>query len=328
MPACTPCPLEASIPAPTTDPDGMSPQDSFQKTFHEVVSAARSNPNSAAAAVPFFVWMPADAIAALKDKPISFWSDFDDNASELRDTEIRRYATGQPLPTEMVTGVGDVNHWTGWQLSEEDLKFDIAPLAETICQALTLRVVQPVMGQSFIVEPNFSDLVTRPNRTPETLEIFNAGAASVNELREAAGLHPIDGGDSVGSMSTASPTDSIQVPSERTQPAQIDRAQDPANFGVADVLARDLVFASAQWLLTHSGRANRGVLASVEPIKRHVCFSMGQDVLGEVVEKIKPKYVGVISDEFFNDVRLYVSDIFSRREEYSADALATWLVKS
>jgi len=323
-----PMPLEASLPGPSADPDGISPEDSFQKTFHEVVSAARTDPNSAAASVPFFVWMPADAIAALKDKPISFWSDFDDNAADLRDTEIRRYATGQPLPTEMVTGVGDVNHWTGWQLSEEDLKFDIAPLAETICEALTLRVIQPVMGKDFIVQPDFSDLVTRPNRTPETLEIFNAGAASVNELREAAGLHPLDGGDTVGSLSAASPTDSIQVPSERAAPAQIDRAQDPANFAAADILARDLIYASAQWLLTHSGRANRGYLSSVEPLRRHVSFSMGRDVLGEIVEKVKPKYVGVIDDVLFDQVRGFVDDIFERRTDYKPESLAAWLVKS
>lgn len=322
-----PMPLEASLPGPTEDAQG-SPEDEFQREFHRVTSMARADPNSAAASNPIFVWMPAEAIKAMLDKPISFWSDFDDQASEMRDNEIRRYATGQPLPTEMVTGLQNVNHWTGWQLSEEDLKFDIAPLAQLICDALTVRVVQPVMGSDFVVVPDFSDLVTRPNRTPETLEIFTAGAASINELRESAGLPPIDGGNTVGTLVTPDGDGEeppMQVDSQRTQPAQIDRAQDPATFASAQMLARDLVYTAGQWLLTHSGRANRPVLESVSAMERHVTFHADESVITEAVNRVKPKYEDVVSTDLFDRVVGYVGHICDGRERYSAEGLSEWV---
>jgi len=320
-----PMPLEMNLPAPTADQEGMSPEDAFQQTMHKGVSQSISDPNSPARHVPYFMWMPAEAMAALRDKPITFWSEFDDQASGLRDTEIRRYATGQPLPTEMVTGVGDLNHWTGWQLSEEDLKFDIAPLAQTICDALTVRVVQPVMGPDYIIQADFSDLVSRPDRTPEAIELRAAGVISLNETREAAGYAHVDGGDDIGAMERDDIADPVRIESERAAPPLLDRGGDPADFGVAEMLARDIVYTAGQWMATHSGRANRAQVTAVDALERHVTFAADGDVLVEAVARVKPKYEGVVAGALFDCVVGYVGHIFGGREGYSSVGLRSWV---
>jgi len=320
-----PMPLEANLPAPTADQQGMSPEDAFQQSLHMAVSQSISDPNAASRHVPYFMWMPAEAIAALPDKAITFWSEFDDNASDLRDTEIRRYATGQPLPTEMVTGIGQVNHWTGWQLSEEDLKFDIAPLAQTMCDALTVRVVHPVMGTEYIVQPDFTDLVSRPDRTPEAIELRAAGVISLNETREAAGYAHVDGGDDIGAMERDDITDPVRIESERAAPPLLDRSDDPAQFAVAEMLARDIVYTAGQWLSTHSGRSNRAALENVAALERHVEFSADATVLTEAVSRTKPKYEEVVASKLFDCVVGYVGHIFAGRERYSSDGLKAWV---
>lgn len=317
-------PLELNLPTPTVTGSDVTAEDQFKNDIHAAMAAAKRDPNSAAQHSPTIVWGSGDVIDKIKD-PIRFWSDLDENAADLRDTEIRRYATGQPLPTEMVTGIGKVNHWTGWQLSEEDLKFDISPLAQTICDALTERVVRPVMGPDFVVQPDFTDLVSRPDRTPEAIELRAAGVISLNEVREAAGYEHVDGGDDIGGMASTNTSDPVRVGSQRTVPAQLDRNQDPAQFAVADLLARDLVYTAGQWLATHSGRSNRAEIEAVDALDRHVTFAADASVLEEAVKRVKPKYEGSVDSVLFGRVVDYVGDIFGGRKRYSRDGLTEWV---
>jgi len=313
-------PQELNLPATTTGEDVISGQDQFKKDFHRNMSAAITDQNSASRQSPMITWGPMDVIKDIKD-PIRMWSELDENASELRDAEIRRYAAGQPLPTEMVTGVGKVNHWTGWQLSEEDLKFDIAPLTQLILDAVTLRVVAPMMGDNYFLEADFSDLVSRPDRTPEALQLREAGAITINELREQAGYDPLPAGQ--GDQLVPTPIDTtVRVPSTRVEsPQEIERAQDPAAFAVADIIARDLLHGTGQWVLTHSGRSNRAALADVPPISRHLTFSVARDVYEDVVARVKPKYVGAVPDVLFNAISSHVGGLVDSSAPYDRDDL-------
>lgn len=317
-------PQELNLPNISTADGVTSGQDAFKADFHRNMASAITDQNSASRQSPMIAWGPMDVIKDIKD-PIRMWSELDENASELRDAEIRRYASGQPLPTEMVTGVGKVNHWTGWQLSEEDLKFDIAPLTQLILDAVTLRVVAPIMGDNFFLEADFSDLVSRPDRTPEALQLREAGAITINELREQAGYDPLPTGQ--GDQLVPTPVDTtVRVPSTRVEaPQEIERAQDPAVFAVADMIARDLLHTSAQWVLTHSGRGNRAALASVEPLQRHMTFSTGRDVLEEAVGRVRPKYVGVVPDELFETVTTFVGRVLDAPMPYERNSLVRFL---
>jgi hypothetical protein len=264
-------PQEMALPTPSSTEKNTSPEEEFQNNLYKAVSTAIQNPESAEAAAPVISWVPGDIIEKIPDKPLTFWSDFDKSVKELRDTEIRRYAAGQPMPTEMITGVGEVNHWTGWHLSEEDLKFDIAPLAQTICDHLTINVVAPLLGKQWAVVPDFSDLVTRPNRTPEAIDLKREGIISVSEARVAAG-YPEDFPDEQGAG------DVLKVRSERSSgavkvgPPSRPELTESGEFSAAELLVRDLLCTAGQWILTHSGRENRQVLAEVPALSRHVVF--------------------------------------------------------
>jgi len=316
-------PLELNLPASSTSTGMLSGQDEFKSRIQENMVRSVQDINATERQVPDIVWGPQSVIKDIQP-PHRFWSELDEHAAEMRDTEIRRYATGQPLPTEMVTGLGQTNHWTGWQLSEEDLKFDIQPLGQMMTDCLTLRVVAPLMGEDFFVEADYSELVSRPNKTPEALELKKAGALTVNELRETAGYPPLPGGD--GDRLVPGDDPALRVESTRVEPPQeIERSQDPAMFAVADVVARDLLHTAGQWLLTHSGRSVRADIAKVPPMGRHVEFAVAPDVLFEAVGRVKPKYEGSVPDVLFGRVVGYVGHLFDASVPYSRDALEAWV---
>lgn len=297
---------------------GAKQEDQFDQTLYKAVTESIQNPRSASRVAPIISWVPGDILDKIRE-PFKFWSDFDKSVKDLRDVEIRRYATGQPIPTEMVTGLGDVNHWTGWHLSEEDLKFDIAPTAQMICDTLTVQILQPLLGDTrLLLVPDFSELATRPNRAPEALEFYKQGAISRSEVRVAGGW-PSEFPEDEQPQDTGS-VDAESDSSRNEPPARPD-SPDEAQFAVADLLCRDIVGTAGQWILTHSGRDKRTELANISPGLRHVTFGAGREVLDEVVSRIRPKYEDCVDEKVFTLVCDHVLNLFNTRQPYAPNKL-------
>lgn len=289
-----PWPLEAKLPDTTSTQKNSQAENGLQKQLYDAMTAAIRDPGSAAAAAPIISWMPGEMIQYLKDKPIDFSTVFDEHVAELRDKEIRRYAAGQPMPSEMVTGLGDANHWTAWHLSEEDLKFDIGPLAELMCAALSLRVVQPLMGDMFVVVPDFNELTSRPNKTPEAIEMFDKGIISRGEAREAAG-YPADDveSDEVDQEASAEAEAPIAVESDRMDPpAELERGE--RESFAAEVITRDVLDTAGRWLKTHCGRENRRRLVDVAPSDTHRHVKPNLDAVLYAGARAREKYAGAV----------------------------------
>lgn len=321
-------PQEMSLPSTSDTQDDTTPEQQFQKMIHKVISTAITNPESAEAAAPAIAWVPGEVLDKIPSKPITFWSEFDKSVDKLRETEIRRYAAGQPLPTEMVTGYGDVNHWTGWHLSEEDLKFDIAPLAELICAHFTENVVQFLLGPDYVLTPNYADLVSRPNRTPETLELFNAGGVSRGELRVAAGYPeewPEHEPDPLDALQVQA-RDSLTVPAVRADtvaPGPPDQAllTQSGDYAAADMLARDLLCTAGQWMLTHVPRPQRAAFSAVAVLDRHVQVKADGKAWDKAYSSAQEKYAGVVEDSLFTLVADHVRGLLLAQQPYDPSGL-------
>jgi len=304
-------PHELSLPAATVTGSGLSREDFFKKEIHDAMTASLSNPDSAAAQSPILVFVPGEMLDKIQ-KPVNFWSEFDQAVNELRDTEIRRYAAGQPLPTEKITGVGDVNHWTDWHLSEEDTKFDIGPLASLITDAISPWLVQPVLGPRHILVPDLSDVASRPDRTPEAINLYGAGVITRGEARLASG-YPEDLPDDEEQAAAVS----IPAPRESQDPP-VQPDVDEEAFAVADMLVRDVMCTGGAWLLRHTGREHRSMLEPVPAMERHVVSpAVAEDVLAQVLPRVREKYDEErVSSALFGVVSDYVRDLYSRRAFY------------
>lgn len=162
----------------------------------EIAATAIQNPGTASAVVPIPLTGPADALDAVKH--VDFTLKIDEKIIEKRDSAIKRLATKLDMPAEVLLGLGDVNHWSAWQLEEGALKTHIAPVAELICDALTRGYLQPRLEASgedpaaWVVWYDMSELALRPDRSENALEAYDRMEISGVALRRELGFDEDD----------------------------------------------------------------------------------------------------------------------------------------
>jgi hypothetical protein len=190
--------LEFPPPPPPADGEGPLPDpanraESFMRVLGEGMMEPIRNPESPTAVVPLVVSGPVDAIKEFQ-KPITFWSELDQNSTNLRDEAIRRLALGMDMPPEIVLGIGAssgtggaMNHWSAWMVDESAIKLHIEPLCELVCNALIVGYVRPVTGDpTDTLIYDTSSLRMRPDLSKQALELYDRGLISdVATVRES-----------------------------------------------------------------------------------------------------------------------------------------------
>lgn len=191
-------PDELTTPQPEQS-EGANPlhADPFTAALIEAMAAPLKNRDSASAVVPLVVRGPAEAGKSLQH--ISFSTEFDKHARELRESAIRRVATGMDMPPEVLLGMGESNHWSAWQVEESAIKLHIEPLLGLICDALTTNFFQPVLkkmgfaaAESYAIWYDTTDLTLRPNRAPEAMQAYQQGLIGESATRREMGFSDED----------------------------------------------------------------------------------------------------------------------------------------
>lgn len=148
--------------------------------FMSAAEANLQNPGQASAQVPLILNAPAEHIAnggALAH--IDLATDFDGQVVELRDNGRERLATAIDLSKSTAQGTqNEANHWSAWQVSEDDYKIYIKPLLNAIGGPLTEHWMRPAliaMGETpetagrEALSWDTTDIVARPDDR-DTLE--------------------------------------------------------------------------------------------------------------------------------------------------------------
>ena len=149
---------------------------------------------SASAVVPLLLGAPDDAITKIRYD--SFSTPFDKYTKELRDEAIRRLALSLDAPPELLTGMGDVNHWSGWLIADEVIRAHVVPPLRLICEGLShwYNAVMEIMGDDragdYELRADVSHLTQRPNRFADANTLYAAGVLSENAYVEAGGFDP------------------------------------------------------------------------------------------------------------------------------------------
>lgn len=203
-------PSEITFASPATpDADDEDPTvDPFLAALTEAMVTAIEDRADASAVVPVVIKAPAEHLDKIKH--ITFATDFSKQAKELRAEAIQRLAASLDVPAEVLTGMADVNHWTGWLLDENAIKMHIEPVAGVITSGLTARYLWPCLqGPSetfdpalrrFKIKGDTSALRQRPNHSAEAQALHGnltiTDAALAREVGfEAADLLASDGNE-------------------------------------------------------------------------------------------------------------------------------------
>lgn len=184
-----PPPPESEGPPPTNNAD------TFMRMLHESMKAAISRPGSASARTPIVVTAPGEQIGNAKF--MTFWTELDKQAIDLRDEAIRRLALGMDMPPEVLTGMGDMNHWGAWQADESAIKSHTEPLLKIITGSIADGYLRPLLEQDdeytadvyhVSVGADTSEMRLRPNRSKEALELYDRGELDGQTLRRETGF--------------------------------------------------------------------------------------------------------------------------------------------
>jgi len=173
--------------------------DAFLRELVETINTAVSDPTDASARTPIILQGPGEYID--KVNHLTFWSQLDEHAKELREENIRRLALGMDMPPEILTGTGDMNHWNSWQVEEASIKAHTEPLLQIITTSLTDAYLRPYLeasgmseeeARAFTIYADTSKIRLRPNRSKEAIELYNEGALSMAAMVRENGFDPSD----------------------------------------------------------------------------------------------------------------------------------------
>ena len=169
--------------------------DLFVQTLQDVAARAIQNRDSAGALVPIVV--SADGESIDKAQHLTFWSELDNQAIELRTEAIRRLALSMDMPPEILTGQGDVNHWSAWSIDESAIKSHTEPLLARIADDLAVGYLRsmliqdgmlPEEARSYGIGVDTTEMRLRPNRSQEALELWDRGVLNAATLVEETGF--------------------------------------------------------------------------------------------------------------------------------------------
>lgn len=181
-------------------------EDPFVREWIETAREAIQNPGTASAVVPIPMRVPAEYID--KFEFIDFSIKDDSDLIARRESAIRRLATQVDVPAEILLGMGDVNHWSAWQLEEQAIKTHISSDVEIIVNALTLGYLHPMLKargedpSDLVVWYDMSELVARPDKSDKAVQAYDRFELSGKAFRRELGFDEDDApsADEVRSM--------------------------------------------------------------------------------------------------------------------------------
>lgn len=111
--------------------------DPLMSTLIEAGTEAIHDPGSSAAAFPILIRAPGDSVA--KAQHYTF-TDPTDRGKERRAEALGRFATMANLPKEVLTGVANSNHWSGWLVDDQRWRDHLEPGIRNLVDAITASI--------------------------------------------------------------------------------------------------------------------------------------------------------------------------------------------
>lgn len=191
-------PDEVVLPA---SPQYENEVDPFMAELIDIMRTAVQSPGSPASAAPVPLRIPAEFID--KVTHLKFATPLDERLFEQRSQALTRLATSLNLPAEIMTGLGQTNHWSSWHLTESAIKFHIVPKVEIITRCLTIGYLHPMLralgenirdnnGNRIIVWYDTSELTQRPDRSANAIRLREMLVINDDAVRRETGFSDTD----------------------------------------------------------------------------------------------------------------------------------------
>lgn len=173
--------------------------DAFLIELMETIMAATEDPADPASRTPILFQGPGEHLD--KVRLVTFWTELQKEAKNLRDEQIRRLGLGMDMPPEVLTGTAEMNHWNAWQVEEASIKAHTEPLLFIVTSAITETYLVPYLvdngmseaeARTYVVHADTTKIRLRPNRSKEALELYDRGMLSLEATAKENGFDTAD----------------------------------------------------------------------------------------------------------------------------------------
>lgn len=173
--------------------------DPFMRFLMTTMSTAIKDRQSAAARVPILLRGDKEDIAAITQ--VMFSTPFDEKVLELREAAIRRLSVAVDMPSEMLTGLGALQHWTGALVTQDWVNNYLQALMQLACGSITTGWLQKALVETEGKSAEWDDIIiwfdssavrVRENIGPETQWSWENGLVSDDTVRRVFGFDDSD----------------------------------------------------------------------------------------------------------------------------------------
>lgn len=187
-------PEGVDFPREESDPAGLA---GFMAYLQRAAAASMADQSRASAMVPIMATVPDQVLEHLdKLRPVTFWSELSGEISPMKDKAILRLASSAEIPGEVLTGIGDANHWTAWLISDEGIRW-IRGYLGLVADALTRGFLRLALASMGVANPeryafafDTSTLAAKPNRLDEALQLHDRFLIADEEVVKAGAFDP------------------------------------------------------------------------------------------------------------------------------------------
>lgn len=168
--------------------EGTAGED-IMRQLVELGSQSARGEGTAANVFPIVVEAPSDVVG--KVQYLSLASELSKTAPDLISTFMTSFARSVDVQPEEVMGMGDANHWSTWQLREETVVAQVAPLLACVCDAVQRVWCGPAFLKAGLDPDKYrvcfdtAPLTVRPQRLKDTLDLYMQSLVSAQAVLEA-----------------------------------------------------------------------------------------------------------------------------------------------
>lgn len=190
-------PIPAELELDVGDGDGedegtAAGDDPVLKALMKHFTTPVSDPRSAASIVPYLLKLPDNYLD--KIKPIDVAKSIDPELLTRIEYLGKRFASLVDMPPEALLGLSDVNHWTGWLVSDDAARSHVRPYSGLYADAITTRYLRPRMEAAgvrdvgrWLLDIDVSPCVARPDEKDNAIAGWDRLALSDSTLVKALG---------------------------------------------------------------------------------------------------------------------------------------------
>lgn len=198
-------PEELTLPSTRDDDeDDDDPlRDTLMQDLAEALLAPVLQDGHAQATVPIVLRGPADTLEKVRHVTIAKGDP--ESLIARQAAALGRMLRGLDVQPEQVEGMGQVNHWGGWQIDARAVRDQVQPAAETLAACMMQAFMRPVLeavGHTdhpdlprLMIGVDVSPLVENPNRGQDARDAYDRQAISGEALRRELGFSEEDAPD-------------------------------------------------------------------------------------------------------------------------------------